>query len=337
MAVIASLALLIASHWDGLAVFSQFLTRIVWPVQYVVNLPSEVIEIAQPFLNKQNYQPSENTALQKEHIYLQAQVQKLRALEAENLELRELLRSVAQNKESFSEARLIHTDIDPFSQQILLNKGKRHDIEVGQPVIDAFGLVGLVLGLNEHTSRVLLITDPSFAVPVQSVRSGERAIAVGSGAGGELRLNYVPRTANFIEGDVLVTSGLGGRFPAGYPVGVITSIQHDTSTRFTLIGISPSAKLGQLRHVLFVKHNPTLSTEPVVAVESKATPPKLAQNFQPPVVEQPPPKQEMVEAVKAPTVEPVIEESSHSHDLPAETEPSSEDLNPDEPSMEHTE
>lgn len=248
-----------------------------WPVHYAVNLPSQALEIAQPFLNKRENWENENNALQREHVYLQAQVQKLRSLEAENLELRELLRSVAENKESFSEARLIHTDIDPFSQQILLNKGKRHHIEVGQPVIDAFGLVGLVLGLNEHTSRVLLVTDPSFAVPVQSVRSGERAIAVGSGAG-ELRLNYVPRTANFIEGDELVTSGLGGRFPAGYPVGVITSIQHDTSTRFTLIGISPSAKLGQLRHVLFVKHQPHSKLHETV--ESTVALPSIAKNDQ---------------------------------------------------------
>lgn len=242
--------------------FSQFLTRLVWPIQYAVNLPSQLFEAAQPLLSQHQDWAAANGELQREHIYLQAQVQKLKALEAENHELRELLSSVAHNKESFSEARLIRTDIDPFAQQILLNKGNVHGIEIGQPVIDAYGLVGLVTGVNQYTSRVLLITDPSFAVPVQSVRSGERAIAVGSGSGGELRLNYVPRTADFIEGDVLVTSGLGGRYPAGYPVGTITSIQHDTSTRFTLIGISPSAKLGQLRHVLFVKFQPEVEPQP---------------------------------------------------------------------------
>ncbi|HRE32390.1 MAG TPA: rod shape-determining protein MreC, partial [Candidatus Berkiella sp.] len=117
------------------------------------------------------------------------------------------------------------------------------------------GLVGVVLTLTDKTSRVLLLTDKGFGVPVQSVRSGERAIATGGGTGSELRLNYVPRTADFMEGDQLVTSGLGGKFPAGFPVGVITSIQHDPSTRFTLIGVRPSAKLGQLRHVLFVKRD----------------------------------------------------------------------------------
>lgn len=298
--------LLIASRWDPIVSFSQFLTRFIWPIQYAVNLPNQILEIAQPIINKQESLVSENSSLQREHIYLQAQVQKLRALEAENYELRELLQSVSQNKESFSEGRLIHTDVDPFMQQILLNKGKRHNIEVGQPVIDAYGLVGLVYKLNEYTSSILLVTDPSFAVPIQSVRSGERAIAVGSGPGGELRLNYVPRTADFIEGDVLVTSGLGGRFPAGYPVGVITSIQHDTSTRFTLIGISPSAKLGQLRHVLFVKHNPQLEVELAKNDEIESE------------LQQPVSKQEMVQSntpVKTePTSATVVQPTPSDHD-----------------------
>ena len=266
VAVLASLVLLIASKWEGLINFSQFLTRIVWPIQYVVDLPSQVKEVAQPLMLNQNHLAKANQDLKREQIYLQAQVQKLRALEAENQELRELLKSVAHSKETYSEGRLIRTNVDPFLQQILLNKGKEHGIELGQPVIDSFGLVGVVTGLNQYTSQVLLITDPGFAVPVQSARSGERAIANGSGAGGELRLNYVPRTADFIEGDVLVTSGIGGHFPVGYPVGTITSIQHDPSTRFTLVGISPIAKLGQLRHVLFVKHDP--SAQPTVVAEN---------------------------------------------------------------------
>ncbi len=215
---------------------------------------------------------AENDSLQQEHIHLQAQVQKLQALEAENVELHKLLQTVGKEKDSFSEARLIHVDADPFSQQILLNKGKQHGVDVGQPVIDSQGLVGIVLSLTEKTSRVLMLTDKGFAVPVQSVRSGERAIATGSGMGSELRLNYVPRTADFVEGDQLVTSGLGGKFPAGFPVGVITSIQHDPSTRFTLIGVRPSAKLGKLRHVLFVKRDYVPSSDSTVAVALKPQP-----------------------------------------------------------------
>ncbi len=220
-------------------------------------MPSRLAQKTDVFFKERMNLLSENANLMQQQIFLQAQVQKLRALEAENQELRELLQSVGKEKESFSEARIIQANLDPFRQQILLNKGKQHGVEAGQPVIDAKGLVGVVLNAKQDVSQVLLLTDTGFAVPVQSVRSGERAIAVGSGAGGELRLNYVPRTADFMEGDELVTSGIGGRFPAGYPVGVITSIMQDAGTRFTLIGVSPSAKLGQLRHVLLVKQHAT--------------------------------------------------------------------------------
>lgn len=256
-----------SNRWNEFSTYSHYLTRLMWPVIYVVDLPDHVVEKSQLFLQDRTELLSEKNNLAQQQIYLQAQVQKLQALEAENLELRELLRSMGPKAESFSEARLMQVDLDPFSQQILLNKGKRNGVEGGQPVIDAHGLVGIVLAADEHTSRVLLLSDPSFAVPVQSVRSGERAIATGSGTGGELRLNYVPRTADFMEGDQLVTSGLGGKFPAGYPVGMITSIQDDPTTRFTLIGVSPAAKLGQMRHVLLLKHHPAAIQEELQPVE----------------------------------------------------------------------
>ncbi|MBS0290596.1 MAG: rod shape-determining protein MreC [Proteobacteria bacterium] len=272
--IIVSLMLFIASsHVPGFSIVHQYLAKLVWPIQKTVDIPNYLVEEAEAFFRERYNLLTENANLKHQHIYLQAQVQKLRALEAENQELRELLRSVGQEKDSFSEARIIHANLDPFRQQILLNKGKKQGVVVGQVVIDAQGLVGVVLKVTDNSSRVLLLTDTSFAVPVQSVRSGERAIATGSGAGGELRLNYVPRTADFVEGDELVTSGLGGRFPAGYPVGVITSIQHDASTRFTLIGASPCAKLGQFRHVLLVKDH---SNQPII-VEDQMNKPTVSQ------------------------------------------------------------
>lgn len=255
-----------SSRWQGVSLLQQFLAAIVLPIQKTVDIPSHATENFEVFFKQRLNLLNENENLKQQQIYLQAQVQKLRALEAENLELRELLQSVGKEKESFSEARIIQADLSPFRQQILLNKGAKEGVEVGQPVIDAQGLVGVVLSITDHVSQVLLLTDTGFAVPVQSVRSGERAIAGGSGTGGELRLNYVPRTADFMEGDELVTSGLGGRFPAGYPVGVISSIQHDEGTRFTVIGVTPSAKLGQFRHVLLVKQH---AFEPMIVQKPK--------------------------------------------------------------------
>lgn len=231
----------------------QLLGRIVTPFQQVVDAPFRFQEAMRSFLRDKSTLIQENTQLQRQQIYLQAQIQKLQSLEAENLELRELLKSIGNDLESYSEARMIQVETDPFRQQIVLNKGRDSGVEVGQPVIDPQGLVGVVLSTQNDTSRVLLLTDAEFAVPVQSVRSKERAIAMGSGVGGEIRLSYVPTTADFVEGDALVTSGIGGGFPAGTPVGVITSIQHDPGTRFSLISARPHAKFGQFKHVLLVK------------------------------------------------------------------------------------
>lgn len=271
--LVASLALIIASNrWEQkISAFAQPLSRLVWPIQYTVDLPILLIEKSQKFFTERSSLLAENKKLHQQQMFLQAQVQKYRALQAENQELRELLQSADGEKETFSEGRLLHADSDPFGQHILLNKGKQHGIEKGQPVIDAKGLVGVVLEVNEYTSDVLLLTDSGFSVPVQCVRSGERAIATGSGTGRELRLHYVPRTADFMEGDQLVTSGIGGGFPVGYPVGMISSIQHDSSSRFSVIAVDPNAKLGQLRHVLFVKNNQpitaTTTTTTMAAVE----------------------------------------------------------------------
>ena len=226
----------------------------VHPLQQMMDAPFRLHANVQSLFQDNARLIDENTHLQRQQMYFQAQIQKLQSLEAENLELRALLGSMGHDIESYSEASLIQVESDPFSQQIVLNKGREEGVEIGQPVIDAEGLVGVVLSLQEHSSRVLLLTDQDFAVPVQSVRSKERAIATGSGTAGEIRLSYVPNTADFVEGDQLVTSGIGGGFPAGYPVGIITSIQHDPGTRFSLISARPQVKLGQFRHVLLVKH-----------------------------------------------------------------------------------
>jgi rod shape-determining protein MreC len=241
----------------------QFFAGAIWPIQQTANLPHHFMEQSQVLFKDRVELLAENNKLRQQQIYLQAQNQKLRALEAENKELLALKKSVGPDKESFFEARVIHVEGDPFNQQFVLNKGNQGGVEIGQPVIDAYGLVGMVQAVSPFSSRVLLVTDAGLSVPVQSLRSGERGICIGSGRAGELKLNYVPVTADFKVGDQLVTSGLGGRYPIGYPVGIVTSIVRDATTRFSLITARPSAKLGQMRYVLIIK-------QPKVAEEEKA-------------------------------------------------------------------
>lgn len=227
------------------------------PVYWVWQGPGALMEKAALLWQGKQSVLLENSRLRQDNLNLQAKIQVLRFLELENQGLRTLLNVGEDPQTHFVAARVLRLDLDPFRQQVLVNKGKKEGISVGQPVVDAGGLVGVVLEVAENTSRMLLLTDPHFAVSVQSLKSGERAIATGNGGGGELRLNYVPRTAPFVEGETLVTSGLGGRFPAGVPVGVITSIQHDINARFALISVRPTAELQKLRHVLFLQEKST--------------------------------------------------------------------------------
>lgn len=219
----------------------------------MADMPLYLSEAASTLFKERLELLAENAKLKQQQIRLQAQNQKLLSLEAENQELRDLFRSVGSDKDAFFEARIIQADLDPFSHQVIVNKGSRQGAAVGQPVIDAQGVVGMVQSVDLYTSRVLLVTDTGLSIPVQSVRTGERAIVTGSGTGGELRLSYVSRTADFKQGDQLVTSGLGGRYPAGYAVGTVTAIRQDPSTRFLVVTLSPSAKLGQMRYVLLIK------------------------------------------------------------------------------------
>ena len=149
-------------------------------------------------------------------------------------------------------AELLTIDLDPFSQQIIINKGQRYGIFSGQPVLDATGVMGQVTQVDMLSSRVILLTDPSHGVPVQINRNGLRAIVTGRGLGKDLQLEHLPHNSDIREGDLLVSSGLGGRFPVGYPVGTVISINFPQSKSFAEIKVKPAAQLATSREVLLV-------------------------------------------------------------------------------------
>ena len=149
-------------------------------------------------------------------------------------------------------AELLAVDSEPFVRQVVLNKGTRDGVYVGQPVIDASGVMGQVTEAGPITSRVILINDPHSGVAVQNARNGMRAMAVGDSYTGKLRLMYVPKTADIREGDIFITSGLGGHYPEGYPVGKVVTVKKDPASQFTDIYMQPSARLDNTRQVLLV-------------------------------------------------------------------------------------
>src|SRR5262249_27030613 len=148
--------------------------------------------------------------------------------------------------------QILDAALDPLNQEMVLDKGTDDGIFVGQPVLDAYGVMGQVIDTTAKTSRVLLISDGRSALPVQNNRNGMRAIVAGTGYANSLSLLHMPNTADVKVGDYLVTSGLGGRFPFGYPVGQIISIKKTSAERFALIEVRPAAHLDRSRMVVLV-------------------------------------------------------------------------------------
>ena len=222
------------------------------PFYWIVNQPREIVQGVDTYLTSREQLLAENERLHGEARILQGKLQQLVSLTAENVRLRELLSSSTVLQDSVLVAELISVSPDPLKHQIVVNKGTREGVYVGQPVIDAYGLVGQVVDANALTSRVILISDSRHAVPVQVNRNGVRAIAEGSGRIDTLTIANMVATTDIEAGDLLVSSGLGQRFPVGYPVGVVESVVQDPGKPFLDIVVRPSARLDRSRHVLLV-------------------------------------------------------------------------------------
>jgi len=228
------------------------LSLVVYPMQYLVNLPFTAAEWAGETLTTHNTLLAQNRALRDKQLKQEFRLQKLAALEAENERLRGLLQSASRSWERVLIAELLSVDADPFKHQVLLNKGSGDGVLVGHPLLDAHGVMGQVIHTSPLNSTAMLITDPSHATPVQVNRNGLRSLALGTGEENSLDIPHLPNNADIEVGDLLVTSGLGLRFPAGYPVARVESINRDPGQPFARIRATPLARLDRTREVLLV-------------------------------------------------------------------------------------
>ena len=238
-----------ASHLESVR---AALSTLVYPLQYAVHLPIRGGAWIADNLGSRTELISENERLKLDRLRLQARLEKLAELEAENRRLRTLLHSTVKTGEKVLIAELLSVDMNPFSRRIVLNKGRRHGVFVGQSLVDSQGVMGQVVSVGPFSSTALLITDPSHALPVQVHRTGLRAVATGSGAADSVTLSHIPNNADIRVGDLLVTSGLGGRFPHGYPVGRVMRVQRDSGQPFADVVVDPSARLERNREVLLL-------------------------------------------------------------------------------------
>lgn len=238
-----------AGHLDE---FRRGLSVIVYPVRAAVDIPFAAWEWLSVALASRADLLEENAALRLELLEMSVPQQRLAALEAENGRLRELLDSSRRLEQSVQVAALLRADLDPFRHRVTLSRGSRDGAHEGMAILDANGVVGQVTLVNPVSSDAVLISDPGHATPIEINRNGVRSVALGTGDLARLELPYLPNSADVAEGDLLVTSGLGGRFPRGYPVAVITEVRRDPGQAFAAITARPLAQLDRLREVLLV-------------------------------------------------------------------------------------
>lgn len=239
-------------RYNNLQAARAMLDTVTSPIFWAADLPTRVLGWTQTYLQSRTALLEGNQRLQRENLVLQGRSQQMASLQAENVRLRALLNSSALLRDDVLVAELIGVSPDPERLQLVLNKGESDGVFVGQPLIDANGLMGQIVEVSSGTSRALLITDVTHSVPVQVNRNGVRAIAEGTGALGSLEIRNVSSNTDIQPGDLLVTSGLGGRFPEGYPVAVVREVERDTGEAFARVVAVPSAALDRSRHVLLV-------------------------------------------------------------------------------------
>ena len=177
---------------------------------------------------------------------------RLRFLQAENARLRQLLGSKAQLPSQATIAEIIGVPPDPQRAEVVLDKGAVDGIAPGYAVVDASGLIGQIADVSRNISWVLLVSDRNHAIPARINRTGVRMIVGGIGAPDRLIVEDLPVSTDLREGDLIETSGLGGRFPVGYPVGVVSRVESIESSPYLQADIAPSAALLKVGHVLII-------------------------------------------------------------------------------------
>jgi rod shape-determining protein MreC len=251
--VVLSVALMVVdARFTVLKPVRSQMSLVLMQSYWIADLPQRLYQGVASQFGSRTELIAENEKLKTEALLLQGRLQKLAALTEQNVRLRELLNSSALVNEKVEVAELIGMDPNPFTQRIIINKGERDGVVLGQPVLDARGLMGQVVELMPYTSRVLLLTDTTHSIPVQVNRNGLRAIASGTGNPERLELRHVADTADIKEGDLLVSSGLGQRFPAGYPVATVKEVIHDSGQPFAIVRAVPTAALNRSRYLLLV-------------------------------------------------------------------------------------
>jgi len=253
LSLLLSVALILFDHkLDGFGTTRVYLNSLVSPLQYLANLPGQMLNASASRFVSHERLFNDNAKLTHDAIVMNGQLQRLIFLQQENDRLRSLLNSPVQDNTRKIVAELMAVDNNPYSHQIVINKGAINSVFEGQPVLDDKGIVGQIMQVSSTNSRVLLIADVTHAIPVRVARNNVRLIASGSGSLDELLIQHVAHSSDLKIGDILLSSGLGNIFPEGYPVATIISIVRDESRPFSQVRAKPIAQLDRLKYLLLL-------------------------------------------------------------------------------------
>lgn len=252
LTVLCVALMVVDARFETLKPLRSQMGLVLTPFYWLADLPVRTWQRATEQISSSTSLVAENEKLKAEALLMQRRLQRLAMLTEQNVRLRELLNSAALVDDKVIVSELIGLDPNPFTHRILIDKGERDGVFLGQPVLDASGLMGQVVEVMPYAARVLLLTDVTHSIPVQVNRNGLRAIAVGTGSPDYLELRHVAETADIKEGDLLVSSGLGQRFPSGYPVAQVTEVVRGSGQPFLIVRAIPTAMLNRSRYLLLV-------------------------------------------------------------------------------------
>ena len=250
LAIILSVILIVAN--GRLDPVRQSISSVLSPVQYVANVPGALLDWAAENLATRNMLAKQNKALLRQQLLMSERLQRFEQLRQENDRLRGLLGSPVHMDSKKVVAEVMEIASDPYHQYVVLNQGARTGVFVGQPVVDAQGVVGQIVQVSELTSRVLLISDATHGIPVRITRNDVRLVVNGTGVLDELELKFVSKSTDIRVGDLLVSSGLGNRFPEGYPVARVMKVIKDDGQSYATVTAQPLAALDRIRYLLLI-------------------------------------------------------------------------------------
>jgi len=267
--VLLSLALMAAdTRFKFLFEVRQAFAVVIYPLQKLASVPTAIYDTINEFFVSQHL-TDENMHLQQQRLVDRGQLQQLRALEAENAQLRKLLETAQRLESKAIMAEILHVPRDPFNRKVILDKGSQSGIQPGQIVVDDVGVVGQITRNYPWLSEVTLITDKDHSVPVQVIRNGLRSVVSGTGKDGMLELRYLAVNTDIQEGDTLVTSGIDGVYPPGLPVAVVSKIERNPSYVFAHVTCTPAAAVGHHRQLLILSLLTPVTENPAEAIETK--------------------------------------------------------------------